>query len=54
VLERHKSVYYIALNWCNLHRMPPSNETDNVQPLLFGIEQEAAMRNNGSHIRKEN
>ena len=54
VLERHKSVYYIGLNRYTLHRISPSNETDNVQVLLFGGELEAAIRKNGSHTRKEN
>jgi len=37
-----------------LHRIPPSNETENVQPLLFGVEHVAAIRENESNIRKEN
>ena len=53
VLVRNKSVYYIGLNRYTLHRIPPSNETDNVQPLLSGAEHVAATRKNGSHIRKE-
>lgn len=54
MLVRHKSVYYIRLSRYTLHRIPPSNETENTQPLLFGVEQAAAIREKGSHIGKEN
>jgi len=54
VRERNKSVCYIRLNRYTLHRISPSNETDNIQPLLFGVEHEATIRKNGSHIRKVN
>ena len=35
VLEKHKSAYYIRLHRYTLHRISPSNETDNVHPFYL-------------------